>query len=77
MHSNYTFEHSMNLDQIVCTSRQLNVQLMRNYNGKIGLNTTANKFYSINNLIALERLELKFPHFKKTAKAQFLKYGNT
>ena len=42
-----------------------NFQIMRNNRRKIGLNTTANKFYSLNNLIALDRLNLNFEHYKK------------
>ena len=72
-----SFEKIMILDQIVCTSRQINVQFLRTFNTKIGLNTTANKFYYINNKVSFDRLNLGFAHFKKTAKSQFLKFGNT
>ena len=72
-----SFERLMILDQIVCTSRQINFQTLRNFNTKIGLNTTANKFYHLNNKISFDRLNLSFVHFKKTAKIQFLKYGTT
>ena len=41
------------------------------------MNTTANKFYHILKLIGLDLLNLKFVHFKKIAKIQFLKYGKT
>ena len=44
---------------------------------KIGMNTTANKFYCITDLIGLDQLNLSFVHFKKLAKIQFLKYGKT
>ena len=72
-----TFEQITVLDQIVCTGRQVNFQILKSCSIKIGLNTTANKFYPISNLIGLDRLNLNFVHFKKTAKAQFLKYGKT
>ena len=49
----------------------------RNNTRKIGLNTTAKKIYHISNLIGLDRLNLKFVHFKKLSKLQFLKYGKT
>ena len=41
------------------------------------MNTTANKLYHVNNLIGLDMLNLKFVHFKKLAKLQFLKNGKT
>ena len=72
-----SFEHVTIMDQIVCSSRQINFQILRNFNTKIGLNTTANKLYPLNNMIGLERLNLNFIHYKKLAKAQFLKNGNT
>ena len=72
-----SFEHVTILDQIICTRRQTTFQTLRNFNVKIGLNTTANKLYPLNNLIGLDRLNLIFVHFKKLAKIQFLKYGNT
>ena len=46
-----SFEHVTVMDQIVCTSRQINFQIMRKFNTKIGMNTTANKLYHLNNLI--------------------------
>ena len=74
---NLSFDQILILDQTVCTGRQVNFQILRNFNGKIGLNTTANKLYPITNLISFERLNLTFVHFKKTAKNQFIKYGST
>ena len=65
------------IDQMILTSRQINFQILRNNRRKIGLNTTANKFYHISNQIGLNRLNFKFVHFKKLAKLQFLKYGKT
>ena len=41
------------------------------------MNTTANKLYHENNLISLDMLNLKFVHYKKLAKLQFLKNGKT
>ena len=41
---------------------------MRKFNTKIGLNTTANKLYHLNNLISFDSLNLKFVHFKKIMK---------
>ena len=49
--------------------------MYRNNKSKIGMNTTANKFYHINNLIGLDMLNKNFVHFKKLAKIQFLKNG--
>ena len=72
-----TFEYVTLLDQMVCTQRQLRFEMIWNFNVKIGMNTTANKFYHINKLISLDMLNLKFVHFKKLAKFQFLKYGQT
>ena len=72
-----SFEHVTMMDQIVCTSGQINFQILRKFNTKIGLNTTANKFYPINNLINLDRLNMSYVHFKKLAKIQFLVNGKT
>ena len=68
------FEAITVIDQAIFTSRQMNFQILRNNRRKIGLNTTVNKLYHLNNLIGLERLNLGFVHFKKMAKIQFLKY---
>ena len=72
-----SFEHVTMMDQIVCTSRQINFQILRKFNTKIALNTTANKFYPLNNLINLDRLNMSYVHFKKLAKIQFLVNGKT
>ena len=72
-----TFEQITLLEQIVCGSRQLKFEIVRVFNGKIGLNTTANKFYPISKLISLDQLNLKFVHFKKLTKIKFLKNGET
>ena len=72
-----SFELITIMDQIVCTGRQLNFQIMRNFRTKIGLNTTANKLYPLNNQISWDRLNMNFVHYKKLAKIQFLKNGKT
>ena len=71
------FETITLLDQLVCTGRQINFQIHRQCNGKIGFNTTANKFYPLNNRINLITLNMNFHSFKKAAKLIFLKYGKT
>ena len=70
-----SFEHVTVMDQIICTSRQINVQIMRKFNNNISINTTANKLYHLNNLIGLKMLNLNFVHYKKLIKLQFLKNG--
>ena len=72
-----SFEMVTILDQIICTQRQIRFQIHRNFSNKIGLNTTANKLYHLNDLIGLDLLNLKFLHFKKMVKIQFLKFGKT
>ena len=70
-------EQATVLDQIICGRRQLRFEIMRNYQGKIGMNTTANKFFYVSNQIGLDLLNLNFAHYKKIIKIQFLKYGKT
>ena len=41
------FEKIYLLDQMVCGRRQLKFEILRNFQGKIGMNTMANKFYHI------------------------------
>ena len=77
LEADLNFETITVLDQIICSGRQLNFQIHKQCNLKIGLNTTANKFYHLNNKISLSMLDLKFFQFKKAAKALFLKYGKT
>ena len=72
-----SFEHITVMEQMICARRQTSFQTLRNLNIKIGLNTTANKLYPLNNLIGLDRLNLSFVHLKKLSKIQFLKNGNT
>ena len=64
-------------EQSVCSRRQITFELYRNNTLRIGMNTAANKFYHINKLIGLDKLNLSFVHFKKVMKIQFLKYGTT
>ena len=65
------------LDQMICGRRQLRFEIYRDFRGKIGMNTTANKLFFISNKIPLDLLNLSFVHYKKIAKIQFLKYGKT
>ena len=81
----HQFFHHAELGYIVLFPTSLNLSerkhcttvSLRNFKVKIGMNTTANKFYHINNLIGLDMLNLEFVNFKKLAKIPFLKYGNT
>ena len=72
-----TTEHVKLLDNIVCTGRQLNFEIIRSNRGKIGMNSISNKFHHISKLISLNSLNLNFVHFKKVMKIQFLKNGKT
>ena len=72
-----SFEVVTVFDQLICTRRQILFQIFRNSNTKIGLNTTANKFFYLNNMIGLDHLNLSFIRFKRLAKFVFLKYGKT
>ena len=73
----HTTESVSVFDQIICSRRQLNFEIHRNNNYRIGLNTTGNKFYHVNKLIGLDKFNLGYVHFKKLMKIQFLKYGKT
>ena len=65
-HENHpSFEHVTVMDQIVCTGRQVNFQILRKFSTKIGLNTTANKLYPLSNLINLDRFNMSNVHYKK------------
>ena len=66
-----TFEYVTVVDQTICTSRQLHFQTFRNNNNKIGMNTTANKFYHITNMVGLDMLNTGFVHFKSLPKSSF------
>ena len=72
-----SFEQITLMDQTICTRRQLRFQVFKNCRSKIGMNTTANKIYYLNNLISFDMLNLGFVHFKKLSKIQFLKNGST
>ena len=76
-HDFLNFNQVMLMDQIVCTGRQLRFKILRKFNNMIGMNITANKFYHINDEISFDMLNLKFVHYKKVCKLQYLKYGKT
>ena len=65
------------LYNMTCTQRQTNFEILRDNNGKIGMNTTSNKFYCLSGKISLLSLNYGFVHFKKLMKIQFLKNGKT
>ena len=64
-------------EQTISNRRQTLFEVYRNNNKKIGMNTAANKFYHINKLVGLDKLNMAFVHYKKIMKIQFLKYGKT
>ena len=76
-----TFECSMEyvrvVEQIVCPQRQSLFRIFKNNNYRIGLNTTSNKFFYLNDLVMLDSLSYNFLHYKRVMKVQFLKYGKT
>ena len=72
-----TTVHAPILNNIVCKSRQLNFEILRNSRSKIGMNTALNKFYHISKMISLNNLNLSFVHYKRIMKIQFLKNGRT
>ena len=72
-----TANHFGLFEQTVCSRRQISFELYKNNAYKIGMNTAANKFYHINKLIGLDKLNFTFVHFKKLVKFQFLKNGKT
>ena len=78
-HENFPncFEHITVTDQVVCTHRRLTFKFFRNTKWKIGMNMTANKFYSISDQVGMDLLNMSFVHYKKIMKSQFLKYGKT
>ena len=73
----FFFNMSEDISSCKCTRRQINYQILRNNYSKIGLNTTASKFYPLTNLLGLNMLNLNFVPLKKLAKIQFLEYGKT
>ena len=62
-------------NQIVVTGRQTKFSLFKNNNFKIGLNILQNRFYTLSNLIDLDKLNLPFPAYKRLMKIQFLPYN--
>ena len=72
-----SFETITVLDQMPFSSRQTMFLIFRINATKIGMNTTANKFYQLSNKIPLSSLSLSFVHYKKLMKLLFLKYGKT
>ena len=72
-----SFEMVTVLNQMISTRRQTTFEIIRDNNGKIGLNTTANKLYCLSNKISLLVLNYSFVHYKKLMKIQFLKNGRT
>ena len=76
-----TFECSLEyvriLDQIVCPCRLTLFRIFKTNNYKIGLNTTANKLFCLNDLIMLDSISYDFIHYKRIMKVQFFKYGKT
>ena len=70
-------EHANILNNIICTRRQLKIEIIRSNNTKIGMNMASNRFYQISKQVGLDLLNLSFAHFKKLMKIQFLKNGNT
>ena len=52
-------------EQTICNRRQTLFDVYRNNNIKIGMNTAANKFYHINKLVGLDKLNMAFVHYKK------------
>ena len=72
-----TSEHAALLINVVCTRRQLKLEVIRSNRSKIGMNAIKNKFYHITKLIGLDLINLSFVHFKRMMKIQFLKNGAT
>ena len=69
-----TSEHAALLNNIVCTGRQLQFEVIISNRSKIGMNSIKNKFYQIPKLIGLDLINLSFVHFKKMMKIQFKKW---
>ena len=58
-------EHATLLNNIVCTRRQLNFEIIRNNKTKIGMNTISNKFFHISKLVSLDLLNISHDTLKK------------
>ena len=61
-------------NQITVNNRQKFFNCIRVNNFKIGLSTMVNKFFSLNNKIELEILNLSYPAYKKKCKSIFKPY---
>ena len=72
-----SFEAISVMHQMPLTSTQLLFFIFKHNTTKIGMNTTANKFYQLSSKITLDSLGCSFVHFKKLKKTRFLKYGKT
>ena len=72
-----SFESVTVLNQMTCTRRQTVFKIPRDNKNKIGMNTTAKKYYCKSGKISLLSLNYGFVHFKKAMKIQFLKYETT
>ena len=72
-----SLEYVRVIDQIVCPRRQILFRIFKTNNYRIGMNTTANKLFYLNDLITLDSISYGYVHFKKIMKVQFLKYGKT
>ena len=72
-----SLEYVRVVDQIVCPRRQILFRIFKTNNYRIGMNTTANKLFYLNDQITLDSISYDFVHFKKIMKVQFLKYGKT
>ena len=71
------FEAVTVLNQMTSSRRQTLFLTFRDNSTKIGMNTTANKFYHLTGKITLNSLNLSFVHFKKMIQIQFLKFVKT
>ena len=60
-----SFEHVTVMDQIISTSWQINFQILRNCNSKMGMNTTANKLYHLHNQIGRKHVKFELCPLQK------------
>ena len=65
------FESITVLNQMTFTIRQMNFIVFRDNKTKIGMNTTANKFYQLSGKISMDSLNYSFVHYKKLMKILF------
>ena len=69
-----SYESVTVLHNMTCTWRQTTTfEILRDNNGKIGMNTTSNKFYCLSGKISLLVLNLGFVHYKKTYESAIFK----